>query len=171
MTVLWWFIDARKGALEQPRRGDAPALPVLQLRPPAQEPQEPLPSDPGDGGWRQRPRLDACGDGGSPKLTCMEISFGDHVRIVAAPVTEECGYAGAFGQVYGITTPSVTGVAVVGESDEDVAYNVQFEAPDLEGAWFAPRLVEFVDHAPGTDARIGDRRFIRRPDGGWDPVE
>jgi hypothetical protein len=87
------------------------------------------------------------------------------------------------GQVYGETTPSVTGVEVIGAVQEDYAINVFLNernealwfAPDLvevigavqedyainvflnernEALWFAPDLIEFVDHAPGTEIRV-----------------
>jgi hypothetical protein len=36
--------------------------------------------------------------------------------------------------------------------------------------WFARELLEFVDHAAGLEVEIGDKRLIRRADGGWDEV-
>lgn len=42
------------------------------------------------------------------------ISFGDNVRVRSTLETEALGMAGHVGQVYGETTPSVTGMAVVG---------------------------------------------------------
>jgi hypothetical protein len=50
----------------------------------------------------------------------------------------------------------------------DLAYNVGFGETDDE--WFAPELVELVDHAPGSEMTIGDRRFIRSADGEWHPA-
>ena len=35
-----------------------------------------------------------------------EISFGDRVRVLSTPFTEELGIAGVVGQVYGQTVPS-----------------------------------------------------------------
>ena len=97
------------------------------------------------------------------------ISFGDNVVIVASPTTEELGYARAPGQVWGVTTPSVTKVVVIGESDEDLAFNIHFENIELEDAWFVPALVEFVDHGAGTEIRIGDARLTRSTEGEWEP--
>jgi hypothetical protein len=65
------------------------------------------------------------------------ISFGDNVRVRAAPLTQELGLAGMAGQVYGETTPSVTNVEVIGEIQEDYAINVFFDDRN-EGFWFAP---------------------------------
>ena len=100
-----------------------------------------------------------------------KISFGDSVRIGVTPLTESLGYAGRTGTCFGFTTPSVTGVEVVGVLVPDFAFNVHFEEEDVEDAWFSPELVEYLDHAAGTTASIGDHRFIRTEDGQWVPVE
>lgn len=81
----------------------------------------------------------------------VEPSFSDRVRIVCAPVTEELGFAGREGQVFGESIPSRSGVGpIIGEKGEDYAYSVFFEDAD-EQHWFAPHLVEFVDYATGSD--------------------
>jgi hypothetical protein len=46
---------------------------------------------------------------------------------------------------------------------------VHFDDTD-EDAWFASDLVEFVRHAEGTVAEIGDKTFRRNADGSWSPV-
>ena len=96
----------------------------------------------------------------------MSISFGDNVRVVTTPVTRGLSLAGRVGQVYGETTPSVTGVEVVGEVTEDYAIAVQFEGKS-DSIWFAPQLLEFVDHAPGTEIIIGSKRMVRDSSGAW----
>ncbi len=98
----------------------------------------------------------------------LSISFGDNVRIRATKETEVAGVAGLEGQVYGETTPSVTGVQVIGSPSNDYAINVHFEERD-EAFWFAPELVEFLDHAPGTEIRLEgvEKRWTRSEDGGW----
>ena len=96
----------------------------------------------------------------------MAISFGDNVRVATTPLTTALGLAGLNGAVYGETTPSVTGVEVVGEATDDYAINVQLDGRD-ESLWFAPELLEFVDHAPGTEIVIGNRRLIRSESGEW----
>lgn len=93
-------------------------------------------------------------------------SFGDNVRIRGTPLTESLGLAGLTGNVYGETTPSVTGVEVIGEVTEDFAINVMIEARN-EQLWFAPQLVEFIDHAVGAEMRIGNRHFVREASGEW----
>jgi hypothetical protein len=94
------------------------------------------------------------------------VTFGDRVRIVSAPVTEATRHAGRVGLVCGWTTPSVTGVEVIGGSDDDFAYNVGFDEPGTD-VWFAPHLVELVDHSPGLEVTIGDKRLVRGDDGAW----
>lgn len=98
----------------------------------------------------------------------MNVSFGDNVRIRVTKETEAAGVAGLKGQVYGETTPSVTGVEVIGTLASDFAINVHLEVRG-EAYWFAPELVEFVDHAAGTEIRLkgADTRWIRTEDGGW----
>ena len=53
-----------------------------------------------------------------------------HVRQCSCqktPVTESADLAGLTGQVYGVTTPSVTAVDVTSESTDDEAIHVNFE--------------------------------------------
>lgn len=98
--------------------------------------------------------------------------LGDHVRIRRTPETEAAGYAGLAGAVHGFTTPSVTEVPVIGGAADDYALDVYFEDRD-EGAWFAPGLVEFVDHGAGTEITIGanpTKKFVRNAQGGWDEL-
>jgi hypothetical protein len=97
--------------------------------------------------------------------------FGDSVRIRSTPLSQQLGYADRTGSVYGETTPSVTGVEVVGDVTHDFALNVVFDDGEPKGGlWFAPQLVEFIDHAPGTEIRIGDAHLVRGADGEWDKV-
>ena len=95
-----------------------------------------------------------------------EISFGDNVRVYRTPETEILGVAGSVGQVYGNTTPSVTGVSVVGDSSGDYALNVHLQGRE-DTIWFAPQLLELVDHAPGTEISIGEISLVRGADGNW----
>lgn len=96
----------------------------------------------------------------------MNITFGDNVRILSSPETDERGLAGKEGQVHGETTPSVTLVEVIGEVKNDYAINVSIDGMDSE-LWFAPELLELVDHAEGTETVIGNYRAVRRADGTW----
>jgi hypothetical protein len=95
-----------------------------------------------------------------------QISFGDNVRIRSTPETAIIGVNDRVGQVYGLTTPSITEVEVIGHSVQDIAINVYFEERS-EAFWFAPELVEFVDHASGTTIEIDQSKAVRKPDGSW----
>ena len=101
-------------------------------------------------------------------LTVPSISFGDNVRVRSTPETESAGLAGLRGQVYGCTTPSQTGVEVVGELKNDYAVNVFFAASD-EAYWLAPELLEFVDHAAGTEISLAGvaKKWVRTESGEW----
>ncbi|HYX28604.1 MAG TPA: hypothetical protein VE863_08560 [Pyrinomonadaceae bacterium] len=95
-------------------------------------------------------------------------TLGDNVRICAAPETEAKGLDGLAGQVYGQTTPSVTGVEVIGELTSDYAINVFF-ADRNESFWFAAKLIEFIDHGAGTEVTLKgvDKKWIRTATGEW----
>lgn len=97
------------------------------------------------------------------------VSFGDNVRILVTPETERAGLAGKAGQVYGHTTPSATHVDVIGHPSEDFAINVHVDDCD-EAFWFAPQLVEFVDHGVGAEIKLDGvpKIWTRNDDGGWD---
>jgi len=99
------------------------------------------------------------------------IIFGDNVRVRSVPETEALGVAGLSGQVYGETAPSVTGVAVIGQAKQDYALNVHFEGRK-ETLWFAPELLEFVDHAAGTEIRLKGSpwKWIRTASGDWTKI-
>jgi hypothetical protein len=99
-----------------------------------------------------------------------EVEFGDEVRIVSTPETNARGYAGRSGVCHGFTTPSHTGVDVIGEVRNDRALNVHFDDTD-EDAWFSPDLVEFVSYAEATVIEIGDKTFRRNVDGSWSPED
>ncbi len=97
------------------------------------------------------------------------ISFGDKVRVRGTPATEAAGLAGLVGDVYGETTPSVTGVQIVGDLKEDYAVNVHFDQRDGE-FWSNPDDLEFVDHAPGTTITLKgvDKKCVRTESGDWE---
>ncbi len=98
------------------------------------------------------------------------VSFGDNVRIIEATSTVASGHAGQRGSCFGWTTPSITGVEVIGGCEDDYALNIGFEAEEVPDAWFDPCLVEFVDHHVGGRISIGDNAFIRAEDGSWTPA-
>jgi hypothetical protein len=86
--------------------------------------------------------------------------------VLAAPATEDAGLTGLVGQIYGLTTPSITGVAVVGNLYEDRAFAIQFDGRE-EAVWLARQLVEFIDHGSGTEIGVGDKRWVRDANGEW----
>ena len=98
-------------------------------------------------------------------------SFGDRVRIAPSDETTERGFAGRSGHVYGESMPSSSGVGpVIGDRGEDVALSVYFEDTE-EQEWFAPHLVEFLDHGGAQTMTIeGGPSFVRDPDGAWREV-
>ncbi|WP_028487593.1 hypothetical protein [Thiothrix lacustris] len=100
----------------------------------------------------------------------MIISFGDNVRVLSSSETDRLGLSGKVGQVYGETTPSVTNVEVIGELREDYAINVSLDDAGSD-FWFASQLLEFVDHADGTEIVIGNHRAVRKADGSWEESE
>jgi hypothetical protein len=93
-------------------------------------------------------------------------SFGDNVVIRSTPETVSAGVAGKTGSVSGFTTPSVTGVDVVGGTAEDYALAVMFD-DDTPDTWFREDLIQFVDHGVGTEIRIGNMKAVRAADGSW----
>jgi len=99
-------------------------------------------------------------------LIVMEITFGDRVRIRLTETTETLGIAGQMGIVNGRTTPSVTGIEVIGSSSKDLAIAVTLEAQTKQ-LWFAEEILEFVDHGPGTTVEIAGRKLIRDEHGEW----
>jgi hypothetical protein len=100
-----------------------------------------------------------------------QVSFGDNVRIAESPETAQAGISGRLGCVYGVTTPSVTNVEVIGELRADCAINVHVEELN-ESFWLASELVEFVDHSPGSEVWIqgAPAKSVRQADGSWREV-
>lgn len=95
--------------------------------------------------------------------------FADRVRIRDCEETARLGLAGREGQVFGWTTPSVTGVAVIGALGEDYAVNVHFDALG-ESFWFAEDLVERIDRGAGTVISLDgvDKEWVRLENGEWE---
>jgi hypothetical protein len=102
-------------------------------------------------------------------MTDQPISFGDTVRVRHTEATRAAGVAGLTGPVYGETTPSVTGVDVIGEVTGDYAINVYFKDRE-ESLWFAPDLLEFVDHGVGAEITINgvNKKWTRTESGEWE---
>ena len=105
-------------------------------------------------------------------MSDQPIGFGDNVRVVQTPETEPLGLTGLVGSVYGHTTPSVTGVNVVGGCPDDFAFNVHFDELDVDH-WFNPNLLEFVDHGAGAEISLDGvpKKWTRNANGGWDETD
>ncbi|MCL4524150.1 MAG: hypothetical protein M1453_06515 [Acidobacteria bacterium] len=101
-----------------------------------------------------------------------QIAFGDTVRVRSTALTEGRGLARRVGRVFGETTPSITGVDVIGGSGADYAINVFFEDRN-QAYWFAASLLEFVDHAPGTEITLEGvpKKWVRTEAGEWLEVQ
>jgi hypothetical protein len=97
--------------------------------------------------------------------------FGDQVRIKETSDTLQAGLAGWEGEVFGVTTPSVTGVAVVGGAPDDVALNVHFRERNIDH-WFRPDLIEVLHHNVGAEMTIqgASVKWVRQADGSWGEV-
>lgn len=91
--------------------------------------------------------------------------IGDIVQILRAPDTIAAGFADRTGTCHGFTTPSVTGVDVIGPGERDEALYVTLD--DGTAAWFDASLVTFLDVDAGQTAVIGSQRFVRLPSGEW----
>ena len=101
-----------------------------------------------------------------PMTETQSAGFGDRVRIRESPETLAAGVAGLEGEIYGFTTPSTTGVQVIGGAPDDYALNVSFEPTDAT-FWLRPDLVEFLHHNAGAEVVIGNMRLMRQTDGSW----
>ena len=99
----------------------------------------------------------------------MSLGFADNVQIRSSPATEEAGVAGLAGEVYGWTTPSVTGVTVIGGAPDDYAINV-FIAERDEEYWFNPELVELIDVGAGATMTVGSKSFVKTEAGEWEEL-
>lgn len=92
--------------------------------------------------------------------------FGDRVRIKESPETLAAELAGLEGDVYGFTTPSVTGVTVVGGAPDDYAINVFVESKKAD-FWIRPDLIEFLHFNSGSEVVVGNVKAVRQADGTW----
>ena len=93
------------------------------------------------------------------------------MRIALSAETAEGGFAGRSGHVFGESIPSSSGVGpVIGDRGEDIALSVFFDDTE-EQEWFAPHLVELLDHGSGQTMSLeGGPSFVRDSDGTWQEV-
>jgi len=98
----------------------------------------------------------------------MFDSFGNKVKIKCSTETEAKGLASKIGEIYGHTTPTVTGVDVIGKTDKDFALNVYFD--DIkESFWFDQSLIELLDNGAGTEMTLDgiDKKWTKDSSGNW----
>jgi hypothetical protein len=101
-------------------------------------------------------------------MSNQSISFGDHVRVLSTEATQQLGVASLTGIVYGETMPYTMGIDVIGELTSDYAINVYFD--NLQRSfWFAPELLELVDHAAGTEITLKgvSKKWTKTAAGQW----
>jgi hypothetical protein len=60
----------------------------------------------------------------------------------------------------------MTHVEVIGELLSDYAIAVHFEHLN-ESLWFAPELLECIDHGVGLVITVGAHKLVRQIDGSW----
>lgn len=103
-------------------------------------------------------------------MNAPRISFGDKVRVRANSSTENHGIAGQTGVVCAFTTPSQTGVKVIGDTLDDNAVAIMIEG-NSEPLWLAEDLLDLVDHQAGTTVKVGGRYLIRNAKGEWEDTQ
>src|SRR5512143_2829905 len=96
------------------------------------------------------------------------LSFADRVRVREVPETSGKRLAGRIGEIHGFTMPATSGVEVIGATSHDVALGVYFDELK-EALWFAPELLDFVDHGEGTAIRVqgSDVEWVKTERGDW----
>ena len=85
------------------------------------------------------------------------ISFGDNVCVCCTSITEGMGLAGLTGEVRGETTPSATGIEIIGEVKDDLAVNVFIEDRD-EDYWFTAMVARCAYWTTASDSTHSYRR-------------
>jgi hypothetical protein len=98
----------------------------------------------------------------------MFHTFGNKVRIKKTPETEELDLANKEGEVYGETTPSVTGLEIIGNQKEDLAINIHFEELG-KSFWFSEDLLEYLDDGQGNEISLDgiDKKWTKTDNGEW----
>jgi hypothetical protein len=98
----------------------------------------------------------------------MFKTFGNTVKIKSSPETEKSDTAEKIGEIYGETTPSVTGVDVIGNLKRDYAVNVYFKDTKTS-LWFDEDLLEVINSGEDSIMTLGDKSFIKTKSGDWIP--
>lgn len=95
-------------------------------------------------------------------------AFITHVRVRSAPETDAIGAAGRTGIIVGESTPSSSGISVVGPAPDDFALAVMFD-DDRDALWFRPELLEIIDQEAITP-NVPKRPYATWPGHEHDPV-
>jgi len=95
-----------------------------------------------------------------------EWQIGDHVKVADRAPTRELGIANASGIVFGLTTPSSTGIAITGAQVDDFGVNVWIPTQQ-KAMWLGEELLSFVSHGAGGVMKWGDVTFVRTGAGRW----
>ena len=96
----------------------------------------------------------------------MIIEFGDKVKFVDNETTQKAEVANKEGTCLGFTTPSMTNIEFIGETEIDYAISIEL-TDNSEIIWTTQDLVEFISHGEGQVMEIGNIRATRRADGTW----
>lgn len=98
----------------------------------------------------------------------MFKTFGNKVRIKSTSETEKSGFANRIGEIYGQTTPSMMDFEVIGNLNEDIAFNVFFEETK-ESIWFAEQLLEEIDNGEGATITLDgvDKKWTKNSNNEW----
>jgi len=96
----------------------------------------------------------------------MILEFGDKVKFIDNDATRNAGVAEKEGTCMGFTTPSITQIQHLGETEIDFAISIEIEETK-ELIWTTQDLVKFISHGEGQIFEIGNKRVTRRADGSW----
>ena len=97
--------------------------------------------------------------------TTAPLVFGDIVRVRQNRETTEAGIAGLYGTVYGFTTPSASGVAIVGSLADDFAMNVHIDSLN-QAFWLDPSAIELLERPETMEFSVGEKTIrVTQQDG------
>ena len=96
----------------------------------------------------------------------MIIEFGDKIKFVDNEITRQAGIALKEGTCLGFTTPSITNIEFIGNTEIDYALSIEIFDTN-ETIWVTQDLITFIDHGEGQIIEIGNKKATRRADGSW----
>jgi RNase P/RNase MRP subunit p29 len=115
-------------------------------------------------GCKSKPSEDSKVDIDKVIANAPQFPIGHRVRVIKVPQTESSGIAGRIGNLAGFTTPSRTGIEILGVAEHDIAFNVTFQNPD-DSAWLAPEYLEFIGRTSALEIDIYGKRWSWRAEG------